>query len=521
MPIPGFDSDKCQKRNLIASKRDGVNALPFTFLNHSDVYKTALAGGSRTTGKLPKNDAEAFAMIKATGATNEDGSDLNPEDIYWFPMEAANNSFIPDRFMFMDDSTLKNIASNAMEGFAFMNSHRTGGLSHQAELPFGQTFAGRYEHTDEGTRAVVCCYMLKGLKPNGDSGPSTDDLARMIHAKTIKDVSVGLYGGTATCDVCGADLDMYDCDHVPGTHYGMNKEQKAAQKARSVPEGKCSYTLVNAYCGEVSAVYDGAVPGAGFRRAASAMKQGGIDPEILSQIESVYAALLSPNNSISTRVGIAEPPTPPKAAHSSGEEGKPRMELTLEAFQETLEKVLSKFSPAKHIPDAPAVIVPAVPVVDESAKNELALLKAHTEELAKMVEDQKLALAQSENAAKLAVFAARVEDAKRKFLITPATGDKVIALAEANLSSAELALDAFEENGPIPGLAPTGGKTVTAASLAGGSDAASIAVQLNNAAREYMKTANCSYADAVYHVSRNNPELAQAYLNAAPATKEG
>ena len=90
---------------------------------------------------------------------------LADDDVFVHYLEAANSNFIADRFMFLDDSTLQNIASDAQAGFAFMNSHRTGGLSHPSELPFGRAFCGRFELAKDGSsRAIVGIYMLKGVK---------------------------------------------------------------------------------------------------------------------------------------------------------------------------------------------------------------------------------------------------------------------------------------------------------------------------------------------------------------------
>jgi hypothetical protein len=117
---------------------------------------------------------------------------LTEADIYIHYALVANNTFLSDRWMFLHRSTLRNIATDAATATAFMNSHRTGGLSHPAELPMGRTFAGRFEQYGDGTmRTLVGMYMQVGLAPNGAQGPTTDDLHRMIWGGTLFDCSVG------------------------------------------------------------------------------------------------------------------------------------------------------------------------------------------------------------------------------------------------------------------------------------------------------------------------------------------
>ena len=285
-----FDRDKCAVRNRIAARRDGVNAAPVMLSRLApEPYGEDLAA---SYGKLPKGDDAILAAINARRVGSEE---LTAEQVWFRYMEACNDNFVSDRYLFLDGSTLKNVARDAEAGFAFMNSHRTGGMSHQTELPFGWTFAGRYEETEGRKRCILGVYMLRGVKPNGEQGPSTDDLAAMIDAGTTPDVSVGLYGGTAICDVCGEDLHAMSehgdwlCPHVPGTTYSMTAAQQKAQKGRGVPDGCCSYSLVDARCGEVSSVYDGAVPGAGFRKALSLSAK--MDDACRLQASQSYRAL--------------------------------------------------------------------------------------------------------------------------------------------------------------------------------------------------------------------------------------
>ncbi len=304
--MANFDGDRCRRRARIAAVRDGVDATHVHFFRGNSAYWEAgsrQAHGVARTGVMPTTPESAVELINASLAPVS-GGELSLDDIYIHYVEAANSRFIGDRFMFLDASTLKNIANAAASGFAFMNSHRTGGLSAPSELPFGRTFAGRYEEFGDPAgatfgRTVVGLYMLKGVHPNGNAGPSTDDLHRSIEAGTLSDVSMGLVGGLRVCDVCGVDLAERDpdtggfrCPHAPGTHRELGPEHVEAQTARGVRGGRASYTLVDAMPQEVSAVYKGAVPGAGFRKALALSWVGGLKESEAGEARESYAELL-------------------------------------------------------------------------------------------------------------------------------------------------------------------------------------------------------------------------------------
>lgn len=309
--MPDFDKDRCRARNRIAARRDAAEAVPVTFVDVDADLEVELA----SKGKLPKTDGEAMERINALLPSGAPA--LTRDQVHIHYVEAANDNFVGDRYLFLDPTTLRNIARDADLGVAFMNSHRTGGLSADAEQPFGKTFAGRYEEYkgvggEMRKRALVGFYMLASVKPNGDSGPSTDDLHASIEGGTLGDVSVGLHGGSPVCDVCGNEMstgwDDTACPHVPGTTYSMSDPEQNAQKKRGVPGGKCSYSLVEARMGELSGVYDGAVPGAGFRfaplfngsipgagyrKALAFAKLGRLDGADLSACRSAYTTLLA------------------------------------------------------------------------------------------------------------------------------------------------------------------------------------------------------------------------------------
>jgi hypothetical protein len=295
-------AEPCRERNRLAARK-GVDAAPVRL--YADRPPPALLAGApgsadaeakarlvSARGKLPATDAEALDRINAK---LEGGKPLRLDQVHLVYLEAANTNFVGDRHLFLGVSTLKNFAAEAEAGFAFMNSHRTGGLSAPSELPYGRTFAGRFETYEQPdgsrfSRSLVGVYMLRGQRPNGAAGPSTDDFHAGIQAGTIFDVSMGFHGGDAVCDVCGGDLSG-DCPHVPGTTLAMTADQVSAQESRGVPGGAASYTIEDSHAREVSAVYDGAVPGAGFKKALHLSRAGRLPAAALDQARRAYAPL--------------------------------------------------------------------------------------------------------------------------------------------------------------------------------------------------------------------------------------
>jgi len=297
-PEHNFDRNRCALRNRVAARRDGCEATPVRFMRLDEIAETTLAA----MPKLPKTPADIMDRIRA--CQPEGADELQQGSVYALFMEAANDTFIPDRFMFLTPGTLQNVAKDGETGVAFMNSHRTGGMSHPTELPFGRTFAGQFMDTGTGDerncRAMLGAYMLAGAYPNGTGGPSTDDLFSMIQAGTLFDVSVGLYGGQAICDICGLEpgdgWTDTECVHCPGTTWGMTPAEVKAQAKRGVTDGCASYSLDGARLGEVSAVYDGAVPGAGFRKAIALSRNGKLDELALTQAAHAYRRLARQND---------------------------------------------------------------------------------------------------------------------------------------------------------------------------------------------------------------------------------
>lgn len=187
----------------------------------------------------------------------------------------------------MHRSTLDNFATDAADGVAFMNSHRTGGFG-SAELPLGRTFEGRVVGASSAgpLRVEVTSYTLRGLNLNG---LSTDAFIEGMRSGIARDVSVGFYGGEYRCSICERDmLRDWECRHWPGREYPKldSKGQDTGEKVRAVA------WIHNARLAELSVVYDGATPGCMVSKAKRMAAAGELKPAELEFLEARYRIAL-------------------------------------------------------------------------------------------------------------------------------------------------------------------------------------------------------------------------------------
>lgn len=530
----------------------------------------ASSGNRGGSGKLPSSDAEALQIIN--GFRDPGAAPLNAGDVHIHYLEAANDSFIGDRFLFLGESTLKNLAEDAQRGFAFMNSHRTGGWLSSAELPMGRTFCGRYEKVEReenpqpgspSHRVIAGIYMKSGVSPNGAGGPSTDDLHAMIDARTIFDCSVGVYGGKIVCDVCGAGLYDYDpetgdylCPHYPGSLHSMSAAMVEKQKARGVTDGRASATLQDGHGNEVSAVYDGAVTGAGFLKAALALQK---EPEsftlctVAFDLSAGYGTPLTASDLLALVEGnpeafaqLASAGTPkdgknPTFIPTPGDpspQGKTPMKLSFQAAKEAVRKAFNlaadeplEIEGVAEAPVAPpATIPPAAPAVDEALTKQVADISAQvkttTETLAaqtgiiksltEQLENAQKSTAEKEHDAKLASAKARIVALKRAFKITPAGEKSLTEKLEKDVDSALFAIEVFEKNAPIASVNGVPGYTEEPAGDGveefADESPAQLAARVQKLAAEYVKEhKETKLHEAMQIVLDENPQLARAY----------
>lgn len=197
---------------------------------------------------------------------------------YFFPAEISSTRR-DSYFTHMSTRTLDNFAADAREGRALLDSHDAG------KLGMGYSLDGRVEQViDQATdapllRAAATFYTARGIAFGGKhSYRSTDDFIRAMETGLVRDVSVGFHGGTWVCDVCGNDWTDYEaCKHWPGEVYEVDGERIL-----------CTVEIDNARLSEVSAVYDGATPGAMILKADRMADAGLLTPAKARILEQRY-----------------------------------------------------------------------------------------------------------------------------------------------------------------------------------------------------------------------------------------
>jgi hypothetical protein len=508
-------------------------------------------------GKLPSSESEALTIINSLRA--EGAEPLTEADVYIHYLEAANDNFVSDRFCFLGESTLKNIAQGAAEGFAFLNSHNSGNYYRSADLPLGRTFCGRYETLPaEGEdasptrRAVVGIYMIRGVLPNGASGPGTDDMHRMIDARTVFDCSVGLYEGRAVCDVCGHGVWDYDeeyrflCPHLPGSTHRMTEEEIASQLGRGVTDGRASYTIEDGHANEVSAVYDGAVPGAGFVKAAALSMSAPQRETLTAKLSQGYGLrfTVSDLDSLGEKIhgdkrgkftltgdGANHPkPTPPDAVPPGISDGtnhrtkdKNLMKWTLKALREKLGLgendpiEIDGFKPVEPAPtpapaDFSAQITAAITAAVAPLSAQVANLEASNKALGEQLSASNQATEEARKAAQFAANEARVTKARRQFKLTAHAADKMLELAKSNPDAFGPAMDAIEANASVIAL---GGAPVEGAEdvTLGTDTSAGLAGDINVRAQKLAKEQGIKLHEALAQLA-TDPEFAAQYTAA-------
>lgn len=219
---------------------------------------------------------EARWMEIVTGRRAMDPAVFKDRQPVFWPAEISNRR-LDSYFTHMGVSTLRNFAQGANDGVSFQNSHRW------MELPLGQSVEGTFVEEGDAARALAVFYTLPDLAING---VNTSQFVDAMRAGIIQDVSVGFYGGRFECDICGRDMlrDM-ECRHWPGFEY----EVKDGETTRKV---MATATVEDALLSEVSAVYDGATPGAGVLKAQREADAGRLNTQQLRMLEARYRVRL-------------------------------------------------------------------------------------------------------------------------------------------------------------------------------------------------------------------------------------
>lgn len=227
---------------------------------------------------------QLLELARSSAALDPSVFDEHPP--YFFGAEISSTR-LDAYFTHMDPATtLPNYARDAAGGVSFLAAHNS------RTLPFGRTLTGELLAGAELTRVTSDIFTIPGLPIDvsafgSGAARTTDQLITAIRAGIQTDVSIGFYGGWFRCDVCGNDLmDWRMCSHIPGMRY----EVKGADNV--IREQLCTATVIDARLAEVSAVYEGATPGAVILKAQDAAERGMLGLDVARLVEQRYRIAL-------------------------------------------------------------------------------------------------------------------------------------------------------------------------------------------------------------------------------------
>lgn len=180
----------------------------------------------------------------------------------------ASTSLVDTFGTSMLPSSLSNFAEDATSGLSVQNSHRSD------ELPLGRTWQGAFVGNRNPKRTDMDLYVPRNLNI---TGLDTNHVIDGIRTGIIRDVSIGFYGGTVRCSICGKEMftDLFSlfffghdedrqpdpdapCIHLPGNDYPTWNKKGEKLDERETAVGQ----IDDAHCAELSFVFDGATPGA-------------------------------------------------------------------------------------------------------------------------------------------------------------------------------------------------------------------------------------------------------------------
>jgi hypothetical protein len=234
--------------------------------------------------------AELLALAKAQRAF--DPTVFDEHAPFFFGAEISSNR-LDAYFTRMAPTSLRNYAADAQAGVSFQDSHCTD------RLGLGRSLTGIYEEGGEDAvspsngqpapagerlaRTLADFYTIAGLA-------DTDPFITRLRAGIARDVSVGFYGGEGfafRCSICNRDMMRnWDCFHVPGMRYEVR------DPAGNITGQETAFAWVeNAHLAEVSAVYDGATPGAAVLKAQQEADGGRMRPEVARMLEQRYRGI--------------------------------------------------------------------------------------------------------------------------------------------------------------------------------------------------------------------------------------
>lgn len=222
-------------------------------------------------------------LLKLAKKQARDPEIFEEHEPYFWSAVISNNQ-LDSYFTRMHKTSLQNYAEEAAQGVAFLTGHDA------REQALGRSITGTFTGSSGNGVAKVTAdfYTLRGLFTN--KVPS-DEFIKGVRAGIISDVSIGFYGGTFRCTICNNDLWSWDCWHIPGVEYDTLDKNGEKTGEREI----CTAWVENSHLSEVSAVYDGATPGAAIRKAEFEIREAGqrepeqrVKPENIRILEARY-----------------------------------------------------------------------------------------------------------------------------------------------------------------------------------------------------------------------------------------
>lgn len=182
---------------------------------------------------------------------------LTKDEVFVTSAKFIGNGLLEERGIKLDESLLHVFLKDAKSGISFMLDHPWAGFFAKPKpaYSYGRTFDAVLVEsensiaTDETKAIYGDIYIVRGKEKDGIS---TDEIIKDIEDGTLFDVSIGFSFKTAECSICGGSI--YECKHYPGLEYKVEDKMKTCYVIAKPP----------GYLMEISGVFDGAYPTAGF-----------------------------------------------------------------------------------------------------------------------------------------------------------------------------------------------------------------------------------------------------------------
>lgn len=199
----------------------------------------------------------------------------------YFLRAVVSNTHLDSYGTHQHESSLQNYAADLDSGIAFLANHN------HYSLPMGQSLRGSFvrKRGENPTRTWGDFFLVPGLNLNGIN---TDDFIRGVQAGVVRDVSKGFWGGFWRCDLDGLDYMKYGWGQEGFCNHFLLEDYETEDGKRET----CTVTVEDAHLSEVSAVFDGSVPGAAIEKAVAAIEAGVVPVEKARSLATRYRAAL-------------------------------------------------------------------------------------------------------------------------------------------------------------------------------------------------------------------------------------